>query len=378
MLGLRGGNRIVVTTDGSEPNINSTDYNATLFLRLDGTSDEVTIKAKSVGVEAGNLSDTSTLFIKFYYVDSNYSGSMENGSFDAPLRTITEAVNGYINVVSPQRWLRIIVANGTYNEDVTLTKAVSLFASGSNAILNGRLTVNGESNTAYTVVNGLNIMEGVVVASSSSVLLSHNTVTCSTCASIRNVNISGANTEIIRNDISGNSYTAIALLTSDTVVFGNNITVNASNGIGIYNSGGENSQIINNTFTLPEGASMATLWLSTKNATVKNNKIIGGGFCVLIESASHLPRILDTNQYTQCTALKTGYTDGTEYATKVDIDNLQYADHSIIGSDLDNSGVNTAGLDLSSDYPGATDLNGAPRTGDGSGHGWSIGAVETD
>ncbi len=406
LLGWRGGSNMVVTVDGTEPVENSTQYNNDTFLILPSEQDTVTVKSKVLGTEAGNLSDASTLQVTFYYVNSASVVSTEDGSISAPFKTITSAVTAANVNASNTHWYRILVASGDYAGNITLSKAVSLFGSGSTAILNGRLTVNGESRTAHTVVNGLRITGQVVIEENASMLFAHNVIDYETTEVLTILNVYGSGSEIVRNHVNvtttndTNSTTGIYLQenSGDTLIFGNHIAITGNWSLhGIRMSASTTPKIINNTIDVSNGS---VLWTDQSDAKVQNNDLFGNVWvacrsrnddCVypLLNHNRHEKGDYDASFY-----LLESWYDGNDSKFDQSTDTFPfYLVGGIFDSPYNNTWrqtclagpqsspcIDTMGLNLSSEYPGATDLRGVKRSPSGGEleTGWSTGAYEWD
>ncbi len=170
-----------------------------------------------------------TAAVILYVDDSNTSGS-EDGSQANPYNTITEAIT------AASAGDTIIVAGGTYAENVTVDKRLIIRAKSGETATVSPASGDGFSITADRVtIDGFAITaaNGIIINSVSSCTITNNTIT--NCTS-RSIDLSFANTNVILgNTCSGNtgSYN-IEVSNSNGNIITNNACTGNTSGTGMY------------------------------------------------------------------------------------------------------------------------------------------------
>jgi len=190
------------------------------------------------------------------------------GGTTGPMKTITST----INTLNP--WGTIIVASGTYIENLVINKEINLIGSGvntkitplnaQNPIINITSGGNGSLISGF-ILNGASTSSAVAISGASSCTVANNNITGSQVG----VLIAGNNNIVYSNQISGSrDGVYIDKETEDNIVFGNQI--NSSSSSGVYCEGGNNHYINNNTIT--QGSSGITV-NNSKDVKVGSNRV---------------------------------------------------------------------------------------------------------
>jgi len=174
----------------------------------------------------------------------------------------------------------IYVHAGTYNENLTIGKDLSLIGDGAFVTtIDGSgavISVNGVvvNISGFTVRNGI---YGIYCYNNASGTITNNTITGNTLYGI--VNVSSSNPTITNNTITG-SQSGIYNSSSSPTITNNTITGNQLNGI--HNSS-SSPTITNNTIT---GNQLNGIHNSSSSPTITNNTITGNQYGIYNSSSS--------------------------------------------------------------------------------------------
>ena len=164
----------------------------------------------------------------------------------------------------------IYVHAGTYTENLTIGKDLSLIGDGASVTtIDGSgldvITVNGAvvNISGFTVRNG---GYGIYYQNNASGTITNNTIT----NSLFDIYNSSSSPTVTINTITGSHTGIINISGSNPTITNNTITGNTSRGI--YNTSGSNPTIMNNTIT---GNSLYGIQNSSSSPTITNNTITG-------------------------------------------------------------------------------------------------------
>jgi parallel beta-helix repeat protein len=189
------------------------------------------------------------------------------------------------------------VANGTFNEHLTINKSITLIGAGSNStILNGTVATTAIQITADNVtIKGFGIQHfytGITIDQSENIYIAENQITQTWTKGATYI-INSKNITLNRNTITNNDSPGISMLKTNTTKFFHN-TISHNAGVGIYlenctdftatdnqieSNGGDaictayayNLFIATNTFTFND---YRGIWAAHSNGTIFHNNFV--------------------------------------------------------------------------------------------------------
>ena len=216
---------------------------------------------------------TTSTTISTWYVDASNTTGTENGSQAYPYNTIGEAID------AASTGNTIIVADGTYNENVAIGKSLTLTGNTTDPSL---VVIDGNDSGTVVTIDANNVtITGFTITGSGSTPLQD--------CGILTDQVTGCNIE--NNIISNNAGIGIALQMSNGNDIQNN-TLDSNNIAGIGLMGASGNNILNNTSTntieyiddgnhLGYGIVLASIDINSDNCPeiTSNENIIDGNTC---------------------------------------------------------------------------------------------------
>jgi parallel beta-helix repeat protein len=216
-----------------------------------------------------------------------------------------ESIQSAIDAQETLNGHTILVDAGTYYEDLTLSKSVSLVGEGSiNTIIDGsssgaviNITASSVNLTGFTITNsGAGYPSGGVLVYSSNNTISHNRIESNNGSGIYLFATSYGN-NISNNEVLNNTGTGIYILSSSNTLTGNEIAGNHYYGLSLHSANNntitDNGIVANGQYGISLRSSCENIlknndildndegifmWFSSCNNTLAENKIVGNSF----------------------------------------------------------------------------------------------------
>ncbi|MBC8499143.1 MAG: right-handed parallel beta-helix repeat-containing protein [Candidatus Atribacteria bacterium] len=246
LSGTKETNSSILINDIEVVSINSST-NWSHFHNLSEGTNNISITSRDT---LGNESSAISATIEYdtnIYVDAGNASGMEDGTKTHPFNTITEG----ISAVAPGK--SVIVAAGTYNEQVIINKEITLQgASQDNTFITGSgltgnlITIEDDyvTITGFTINGASSTAKGIYFDSYSSIDINNNIIQNNISYG---VNYSNSSPTIENNNIKNNNYSGIDAGTGGAGIIRNNSLI--FNQYGIRTCGNSSPEIIQNNIS---------------------------------------------------------------------------------------------------------------------------------